>query len=257
MWHDGIQISGAGVTDVTMAQPHTHTTLFVVSLWCIAFGVPCSGTAGEVYKYVKDGVTHYTNRPQEHVKYVKLGSQTASLATLPSNKTRVITLPSKSSRSRIPYVDTIHKIARKYQISPELVKAIIKVESNYNRRAVSPKGAKGLMQLMPGTAKRFGVTDAFDPEENITGGIKYLCYLFDEFGEHNLDLVLAGYNAGEEAVRRSGNKVPPYRETRKYVKKVKALYLGRSAYTSTTSQSIYRYVDKNGVVAFTNVPRVN
>jgi soluble lytic murein transglycosylase-like protein len=142
-------------------------------------------------------------------------------------------------------------------MSPELVKAVIKVESNYNRRAVSPKGAQGLMQLMPATAKRFGVKDSFDPEQNITGGIKYLRFLLNEFGEHNLDLVLAGYNAGEQAVRKYGNKVPPYRETRKYVKKVKSLYLGRSMYKSTQVKSIYRYVDKNGIIAFTNIPRVN
>ena len=243
-----------------MAQLPPHKMLFIIHLWLIVmslgFGLPRSGKAAELYKYVKDGVTHYTNRPPEYVNYVKLDSPTTSGQILPSKKTTVIALPSKSGQKN-PYADLIHTIARKYKMSPELVRAVVKVESNYNRRAVSPKGAQGLMQLMPGTAERFGVKDSFDPEENITGGIKYLRYLFDEFGEQNLDLVLAGYNAGEEAVRKYGNKVPPYRETQKYVKKVKTLYIGHSKYKSTIMKSIYRYVDKNGVVAFTNVPRVN
>jgi soluble lytic murein transglycosylase-like protein len=148
-------------------------------------------------------------------------------------------------------------VADTYQLSAELLKAIIKIESNYNPRAVSPKGAQGLMQLMPATAKRFGVSDVFDPEENIIGGVKFLRYLFNEFGENNLELVLAGYNAGEEAVRKYGNKIPPYAETRQYVKKVLALYLPTAKYKHTKSGTIYRYVGKNGVVTFTNIPRVN
>ena len=112
------------------------------------------------------------------------------------------------------------------------------------------------MQLMPATAKRFGVNDVFDPEENITGGVKFLRYLFNEFGTNNLDLVLAGYNAGEETVRKYGNKVPPYFETQLYIKQVKALYLPYSKYKKTKAP-IYRYLDENGVLAFTNIPRVN
>jgi soluble lytic murein transglycosylase-like protein len=144
-----------------------------------------------------------------------------------------------------------------YGISAELIKAIIKVESNYNAKAVSPKGARGLMQLMPGTAKRFGVSDSFDPEQNIIGGVKYLRFLFEEFGENNLDLVLAGYNAGEQAVKKYNNQIPPYRETKQYVKKVMALYnpTAPSAYKHTKTSTIYRYVNKNGTVTFTNVRR--
>ena len=110
------------------------------------------------------------------------------------------------------------------------------------------------MQLMPATAKRFGVKDTFDPQENIIGGVKFLRYLFNEFGEQNLDLVLACYNAGEKAVRQYGNKIPPYNETHQYVKKVKLLYLSHSKHKKT---KIYRYLDPNGVLAFTNVQRVN
>ncbi|PIE35791.1 hypothetical protein CSA56_02790 [candidate division KSB3 bacterium] len=242
-----------------MVQCCSHKTLCIVPLLilCLTEGLaPRTTWAGELYKYVKNGVTHYTNRPPEYVNSVKLSSPTAAIRTVSSGTTTAKTLQSKSS-GKIPYSHLIYKIAKKYEMSPELVKAVIKVESNYNHRAVSPKGAQGLMQLMPETAKRFGVKDAFDAEQNITGGIKYLRFLLNEFGEHNLDLVLAGYNAGEQAVRKYGNKVPPYRETRKYVKMVKALYLGHSKYANTRIKSIYRYVDKNGIVAFTNIPRVN
>jgi soluble lytic murein transglycosylase-like protein len=218
----------------------------------LTMGTPLSGEA-ELYKYVKNGVVHYANRPPEQIAYTTLKPPPKAIV-VESGKQRVI--KASSLTKKIPYLDLIYKIAKAYEMNPELVKAVVKVESNYNHRAVSPKGAQGLMQLMPATAKRFGVKDVFDPEDNITGGVKYLRYLFNEFGEHNLDLVLAGYNAGEEAVRKYDNKVPPYNETRQYVKKVKALYLSRSNHRSTKARSIYKYVDKNGVIAFTNIPRV-
>ncbi len=206
---------------------------------------------GEIYAYVENGISYYTNRPSEDKAYRTIRP--------PSSPTRrkIGKTSEKSSRRRpLAYVNIINDVATTYQMNPELVKAIIKVESNYNYRAVSPKGAQGLMQLMPTTAKRFGVKDSFDPEQNIRGGVKFLRYLFNEFGENNLDLVLAGYNAGEKAVRKYGNKIPPYSETRHYVKKVKKLFLSLANYRSTRAPSIYRYMDKNGVLTFTNVPKV-
>ena len=116
----------------------------------------------------------------------------------------------------------IDRIARKHGMDPELVKAVAKVESNYNARAISPKGALGVMQLLPQTARRFGVADAYDPAQNIEGGIRYLKFLRDQF-PGRLSLVLAAYNAGENAVRRHGG-IPPYRETRDYVRKIRQLY---------------------------------
>jgi soluble lytic murein transglycosylase-like protein len=98
------------------------------------------------------------------------------------------------------------------------VKAIIKAESNFNHRAVSPKGAKGLMQLMPATASSLQVRDSFHPENNIEGGVKYVRYLLNFFNG-NLPLALAAYNAGENAVLRYGG-IPPYRETQTYVRRV-------------------------------------
>ncbi len=113
--------------------------------------------------------------------------------------------------------------AREHQIDPGLISAVIRVESNFSSRAVSPKGARGLMQLMPATARRLGVQRPFDPAENIRGGASYLSQLAARFGETEVELILAAYNAGEHAVDSYGG-VPPYRETRDYVRKVAALW---------------------------------
>ena len=121
---------------------------------------------------------------------------------------------------RDDYDDLVVKYAREQGLRSDLVRAVIQVESGYEPRAVSSKGALGLMQLMPGTAARLGVTRPFDPEENIKGGTKYLRQLLDQF-DGNEELALAAYNAGPGAVNRYGNTVPPYRETRDYVRKVK------------------------------------
>lgn len=109
----------------------------------------------------------------------------------------------------------VQQIAAEHALSADLVHSMIKVESNYNARAVSPKGARGLMQLVPSTARRFGVSDAFNPRENIDGGVKYLRYLLDLYGG-NYPLALAAYNAGEGAVARYRG-VPPFHETQNYL----------------------------------------
>jgi hypothetical protein len=109
-------------------------------------------------------------------------------------------------------------------VSPDLVKAVIQVESEFDHLAVSSKGAQGLMQLMPFTARRFGVSDSFDPRQNIFGGVQYLRFLLDMF-QGDVSLVLAGYNAGENAVTRYKG-IPPYKETRGYVQKVRSLLGG-------------------------------
>lgn len=121
-------------------------------------------------------------------------------------------------------------------VSPALVLAVISVESAGKTKAVSSAGAQGLMQLMPATAERFGVQDSFKPEQNIEGGVKYLHWLMEEFG-HDPILVLAGYNAGEGAVRKHSG-VPPYAETRDYVPKVLAAFQVASALCTTTPQFV-------------------
>lgn len=115
----------------------------------------------------------------------------------------------------------VEQTAKNLDVSPLLVDSVIQVESNYNTYAVSPKGAQGLMQLMPATARRFGVKNSFDPQQNIEGGVRYLKFLQDTFQDDRL--AVAAYNAGEKAVSKYGN-VPPYRETVDYVAKVGQKY---------------------------------
>jgi len=113
----------------------------------------------------------------------------------------------------------IETCAAEQSLSPDLVRAVIRVESGWNPRARSNKGAQGLMQLMPGTAAQYGVTNAFDPEQNIRGGVAYLKTLMDRF-DGNTELALAAYNAGPGAVEKYGRRIPPYRETQAYVRKI-------------------------------------
>lgn len=118
--------------------------------------------------------------------------------------------------------EIVEAAARKYDVDPLLVHSVIQVESNYNQYAVSPKGALGLMQLMPGTARRFGVSNPFDVQQNIEGGVRYLKYLNSLFPDERL--ALAAYNAGEGAVWKYNHQIPPYRETEQYVYKVGLRY---------------------------------
>jgi soluble lytic murein transglycosylase-like protein len=117
------------------------------------------------------------------------------------------------------YDELIKKAALKHNLSHALIRAVIKTESGFNHKAVSRKGAMGLMQLMPGTASAMNVSDSFDPWANIDGGSKYLRYLLNVFS-NNLPLALAAYNAGERAVTRYNYRIPPYPETQTYVRRV-------------------------------------
>jgi soluble lytic murein transglycosylase-like protein len=177
----------------------------------LVFTFPASA---DIYKYVDaEGVIHLTNVPtQSGVKY-----------TLIMREKRVL-LDRKLGENISQYDELIMKASGKYNVEPALVKAIIKAESNFNHRAVSRKGAKGLMQLMPATASSLQVRDSFHPENNIEGGVKYVRYLLNFFNG-NLPLALAAYNAGENAVLRYGG-IPPYRETQTYVRRVLS-YLDR------------------------------
>ena len=117
----------------------------------------------------------------------------------------------------------IDSTARRHGLDPLLVRALIRAESNFDPRAVSPKGAVGLMQLMPQTAQRYGVENRFDPVQNVEGGVRYLRDLIAMF-EGNLTLALAAYNAGEGAVLKYGRRVPPYPESQQYVVRVRGFY---------------------------------
>jgi transglycosylase-like protein with SLT domain len=157
--------------------------------------------------------------------------------------------------------DLIERTASEHGIHPDLVFAVAAVESNFNSRAVSEKGALGLMQLMPDTAARFGVADPFNPSENVLGGVRYMRYLLDLFNGDSR-LALAAYNAGENVVL-AGRRVPPYPETRRYVDKVLKMFGGRKPFLAQaapkrpaaargTPQPIHSYVDAAGVVHLTD-----
>lgn len=206
----------------------------------------------DVYQYVsEDGVVCYTDLP--------FGKK-ADLVI----KEKAGTAPSRQSSDSTNYKDTldyhsiVHEKATKYNLDPLLVKAVIMTESNWNERAVSRKGAMGLMQLMPSTASDMNVRNPFNPEENIEGGVKYLRYLLERFNG-DLTLALAAYNAGPKWVEKFG-VIPPITETKQYVNKVLALYHGNSPYPPTATKTgkekrtepIYKVNLDDGTVLFTN-----
>jgi len=137
--------------------------------------------------------------------------------------------------------DIVLAHAQRHALRPELVRAVIQVESGYNPTATSPKGAMGLMQLMPATARELGVRNPYDPEDNIRGGTAYLRQLLDRY-DGKEELALAAYNAGSGAVDRYGQKVPPYRETRDYVRKV-GLKAGTETGSSRAKVVIYKSIE--------------
>jgi len=165
----------------------------------------------DIYKYVdKNGTIHLTNIPTNpQVDYVLVYREKRVLFNIKANDVA-------------KYDQLINRTAGKYNVDPALVKAVIKTESNFNHRAVSPKGAQGLMQLMPSTAYALQVPDSFHPDNNVEGGVKYLRYLMELF-RNDLSLALAAYNAGENAVIKHRG-IPPYRETQNYVQRVLSQY---------------------------------
>ncbi|MEW6107612.1 MAG: lytic transglycosylase domain-containing protein [Nitrospirota bacterium] len=198
----------------------------------------------DIYKYTdENGVVCYTDAP--------FGKKTERVI----RQRKII---ENNEVQGVKYSGYVHKAAVKYQIEPELIHAVIKTESNGNHRAVSRKGAMGLMQLMPSTASDMNVGNPFNPEENIDGGTKYLKYLLEKFNG-NLTLALAAYNSGPKTVEKYGS-VPPISETRQYVNKIFSIYRGKRVYTVTDSETrdkttpIYKIVLDDGTILFTNSP---
>jgi soluble lytic murein transglycosylase-like protein len=171
----------------------------------------------KIYTYVDaNGMRHYTDVPDNNrYRLLVLSSQDRTV----SGDRYDATLLAKAGQ----YDFIIETAALAASIEPNLLRAVIVVESGFNSRAVSKRGAVGLMQLMPSTASRFGVSNPYDPRENVRAGARYLKFLIDRFG-HDVRLALAAYNAGEEAVDRNGGQIPPFTETMAYVPRVLKIY---------------------------------
>lgn len=179
--------------------------------------IDATGSArADVYKYVdKFGHVHLSDRPL-HDGYRAI-VRTWKGWSYRGGEPRV------TGKNRKKFNELIELIAARHALDSDLVHAVVRAESAYDPNAVSRAGAVGLMQLMPGTAAAYGVQNRRDPAQNLQGGMRYLRHLLKLF-KNDLSLALAAYNAGEGAVMRYGNRIPPYRETQNYVRKVLAFY---------------------------------
>jgi soluble lytic murein transglycosylase-like protein len=189
-------------------------TVFALAALLIAAG---AGAHTRIYTYVDaDGVKHFTDMPDNNRYRLLVLSPTDRTE---SGEHYNATLLARAAQ----YDGIIENAALAAAVEPNLLRAVIVVESGFNSRALSKRGAVGLMQLMPATASRFGVSNLYDPRDNIHAGASYLKFLMNRFG-HDVKLVLAAYNAGEDAVARNGGRIPPYAETMAYVPKVLKVY---------------------------------
>ena len=175
-----------------------------------------SSVAGEIYKYVDSlGRVQFTDRPtHDGYQLIQKGGKKQISA-------RIDFRAKEANRKR--FSGKIAEVANRYEVPEALLHAVITVESAYDPNAISRAGAVGLMQLMPATARRYGVINRRNPVANLSGGTRYLKDLLERF-DSNIELALAGYNAGENAVEKFGNQIPPFDETRNYVRKVLELY---------------------------------
>ena len=203
----------------------------------VLWGAFVSPAAAQIYSWRDPhGRLVLANRPRGE----------ASMA-VPVGTTASVAVERTAFRRRRAFHELIAEHAGAHGLDPDLVHAVIQVESAFNPRAVSPKGAMGLMQLMPATASEFGVEDPFDPAENIRGGVAYLRRLLDRYG-NRVELALAAYNAGPGAVDKYGERIPPYRETQNYVRKIKSV----TAISLGPKRVIYKIVE---IIDGREVPR--
>jgi hypothetical protein len=202
-----------------------------------------SPAGAEVFRLkAPDGTVHFTNAPTDP-QYRRMGGAVAT-----GSEAGWLRLPQGDTR---PYLNEILEASNRYGVPDQLVTAVIRAESGFNARAVSRKGAQGLMQLMPSTASTLGVRNSFDPRQNIHGGVRHLRGLIDRF-PGNLPLAIAAYNAGEKAVLTYGG-IPPYPETQDYVGKVLRFY-GMPLSGETSQSQIYQTISRDGTVTYSNIP---
>ena len=182
---------------------------------CLSTGFAFAG--GSIYRYIeKDGTVVYTNVPPSGIRAKRIKGT--------FHRSPKATEPAARPTSSMPdYHELVEQAARRYRIPVALVHAIMHAESNFDAHAVSQRGASGLMQLMPDTAREMYVKDIFNVRDNIEGGTRYLRYLANEF-QGDMVKMVAAYNAGPEAIKKYGGSVPPFDETQAYVRKVLQLY---------------------------------
>ena len=205
-----------GIIDTMLSRclPYAIHTMHCLSVvFIFALLTPCNAKA-DIYRYVdEDDIVHFTDAPTD--KRFKV-----FMRDLKKDKELRTKLKYASSVNPAEFEQLITTCSSKYGVNPSLVKAVIHAESGYNPNAVSSKGASGLMQLMPATAKSLKVADRFNPKDNVEGGVKYLRFLLDTF-RGDVSLAVAAYNAGLSKVAKYGG-IPPYNETRTYVNRVLA-----------------------------------
>lgn len=200
-------------------------------------------TSAEIYKYVdEEGIVHYTDRPKNS-NYKLL--QIFNKFSYNSNNKK----PQTAKKDLGHLKPIIEEVAQRYGQDPKLIQSIISRESNFDSNAVSSKGAIGLMQLMPQTAKRFNVKNPFHPKDNIEGGVAYLDHLMRLF-DNDLELALAAYNAGENNVMNYSG-IPPFKETRNYVKNIMNSYNGNRI---ERINKIYKIIKEDGTILLTTNP---
>ena len=231
-----------------MTRPLCAAALLALGL--LASAAPAGAT---LYSFVDEsGVTHYTNVPSD-----------PRFRKVPGSSPPPASRSGAGGKAAEKYEAEIARCADNHDVDPALVKAVIKAESNYDNRAISRAGAQGLMQLMPATSRLRNVDNPFNPTQNIDGGVRHLKYLLSTFNG-DTKLALAAYNAGENAVRKYNNSVPPFPETRNYVTTVLSHY-GRysglvpeaganAGAAATRTAQIQSFVNAEGTRVFTNVP---
>ena len=200
-----------------------HADAYYALGWMYAHGrgMPKDDSLARYFFEIAANLGHAQSRTMLHLLSPDTSATMPSCLQQESPESKADNAP-PPSYPKGPIYELVQKLAPRYGIDPQLALAIIQVESAFNPRAVSPKNARGLMQLTPDTARRFSVKNPFDPEENIKGGLSYLQWLLNFF-QGNVPLALAAYNAGERAVE-NHQGVPPYAETKNYVRKISLLY---------------------------------
>jgi soluble lytic murein transglycosylase-like protein len=197
-----------------LLNPHRRSWRVLPGIFMLFSGLFTSGPCpADIYAFTADdGTVHLSNVPTD--------SRYETIVKAPNQP---VGHGAANGIMRAKFQPLVSEAARANDVDEALLHAVIEVESGYNPAAVSPKGAVGLMQLMPKTALRYNVANAYDSAQNIRGGAHYLRDLMNMF-KNDLQLTLAAYNAGEEAVKLRGNRIPPYRETQRYVPRVLELY---------------------------------